>query len=478
MALTRINQNVAAQNAQRNLSLNTERISTSMERLSSGLRINRAADDPSGLVMSEALRAQISGLDVVQQNVTEGVNLIKTAEGALSEVNSLLRQVQDLALDSASNSTNTADTRAALQQQLSEALSTIDQIATNTKYAGISLLNGDLGTTTTIGGAGSAAIDTAAGKTNAITTLPQGTQAGWAGNISLNVTGAAGAGSVTSTKDISGGGVTGTIQLNGVDISFAASSQANVVTVINARSAQTGVTAAVSGTGVSLTTNDLGSSAGVVLVDAGGILNTAAGTVADYGEDAKATVTFVGAAEDGSNITVDFDQGQGLSLKDADGNQLSLAAGSNTVSNKGVVATISGTGAASFQIGLSVSEVASISIQSIETDESGLNLDQIDISTVDGAKDAMALIEDAISTVSNLRGRMGAFQVNTLEAQGRSLAVARENLAASESAIRDTDFGSEMAEYSTAQILVQSATSFLAQANSLPQNVLTLIRGG
>jgi flagellin len=478
MSLTRINQNVAAQNAQRNLALNTERISTSMERLSSGLRINRAADDPSGLVMSEALRAQISGLDVVQQNVTEGVNLIKTAEGALSEVNSLLRQVQDLALDSASNSTNTADTRAALQQQLSEALSTIDQIATNTKYAGLSLLNGDLGTTTTIGGAGSAAIDTSSGKTNAITTLPEGTQSGWAGNISLDVTGVAGAGKVTSTKDISGGNVTGTIKLNGVDITFDAASQATVVSTINARSAQTGVTAATSGTGISLTADTLGSEAGVVLVDSGGILNTAAGTVADYGEDATATVTFVGAAEDGSDITVDFDQGSGLALKDADGNQLTLASGSNTVSDKGVVATISGTGAASFQIGLSVSEVASISIQSVETDESGLNLDSIDISTVDGAKAALSVIEDAISTVSNLRGRMGAFQTNTLEAQGRSLAVARENLAASESAIRDTDFGSEMAEYSTAQILVQSATSFLAQANSLPQNVLTLIRGG
>ncbi len=104
------------------------------------------------------------------------------------------------------------------------------------------------------------------------------------------------------------------------------------------------------------------------------------------------------------------------------------------------------------------------------------SLAAINISTVDGASAALAVIDEAISQVSTLRGDLGAFQVNELEAQTRSLAVARENLAASESSIRDTDFGREMAEFTTGQILVQSATAFLAQANSLPQNVLSLIR--
>jgi len=108
---------------------------------------------------------------------------------------------------------------------------------------------------------------------------------------------------------------------------------------------------------------------------------------------------------------------------------------------------------------------------------SSLGLTGLDISSASTAQTALTTIANAIDSVSTLRGKLGAFQANELESQGRSLATTRENIAASESAIRDTDFGAEMAEFSTAQILVQSATSFLAQANSLPQNVLSLIRG-
>jgi flagellin len=482
MSLTRINHNIAAQNAQRNLGLNTTRISQSMERLSSGLRINRAADDPSGLVMSEALRAQISGLDVVQQNVTKAVNLVKTGEGALTEVNALLRQAKDLALDSASNSTNNADTRAALQAQLTKALETIDQIATNTKYAGIKLLDGFLGMTTNIAGAGSAAIDQSTGKVNQITALPSSVAAGWAGDIELDVTAVAAAGAITTDTSLVGGvSADGAVTLNGVSISLVlGDNQATVVDKINARSFDTGVTAAISGNFISLTNDTMGSAEGVVLQDAGDILLNSGNqvTMADYGADAAATVTYKLASSTSADIQVSFASGQGLSLQDASGNEFNITSAANTISDKGVVANLNGSGAASFQIGLSVLEVATISVQSVKTDVSGLNVASIDISTVSGAQAALAMFDDAISTVSALRGRLGAFQANTLEAQGRSLAVARENLAASESAIRDTDFGSEMANFSTSQILVQAATSFLAQANSLPQNVLTLIRGG
>ena len=132
MSLTRIQQNVSAMNAQRNLAANSQRIGASIEKLSSGLRINRGADDPSGLVLSELLRAQVSGLDVAQQNAEQGVNLIKTAEGALNEVNALLRQMRDLAVNAASDSNNNDDSRAALQAQVSSAINTINQIANNT----------------------------------------------------------------------------------------------------------------------------------------------------------------------------------------------------------------------------------------------------------------------------------------------------------------------------------------------------------
>ncbi|MFP4250991.1 MAG: flagellin FliC, partial [Armatimonadota bacterium] len=145
MSLTRINQNISSINAQRNLENNSARIGNSIERLASGLRINRGADDPAGLVISELLRSQVSGLDVAQQNASQGVNLIKTAEGALDEVSGLLRQMRDLAVDASSDSNKNADARAALQAQVDSALSTVDQIATNTTYAGRSLLDGSAG---------------------------------------------------------------------------------------------------------------------------------------------------------------------------------------------------------------------------------------------------------------------------------------------------------------------------------------------
>ena len=118
MSLVRINQNISAMNAQRNLEINASRLGRAIERLASGLRINRGADDPAGLVISELLRVQVSGLDVAQQNAAEGVNLIKTAEGAMSEVSGLLRQMRDLAVAAASDSNKNEDARAALQSQV------------------------------------------------------------------------------------------------------------------------------------------------------------------------------------------------------------------------------------------------------------------------------------------------------------------------------------------------------------------------
>jgi len=136
-------------------------------------------------------------------------------------------------------------------------------------------------------------------------------------------------------------------------------------------------------------------------------------------------------------------------------------------------------GQLSFQIGYGAGETASTAIPSMRVADLGgtVPLSSVDVSTVAGAEAAITIIDEAISQLSATRGRLGAFQVNELEAAARSLAVARENLAASESQIRDTDFGREMAEFSTAQVLVQSATAFLAQANALPQAVLTLIGG-
>ncbi len=502
MSLTRIQQNVSAMNAQRNLAANSQRIGSSIEKLSSGLRINRGADDPSGLVLSELLRAQVSGLDVAQQNAEQGVNVIKTAEGALNEVNSLLRQMRDLAVNAASDSNNNDDSRAALQSQVSSAINTINQIANNTDYGDRSLLNGSAGTQTTIVNTGDV--------TSASLTL--GTQS--AGYVDIDITTAAEKAVVASNFNTAGTAITGAGQavsasvnainagewgvgessdlvINGVNVGTFddTATWTDVIDAINTNSSLN-VTAeidAANNNEFTIRSNDFGSEVHLSVewstsdtINMEGIISGTADVKfgADNGVDMVANVSFNGAA------AITFDDGAGLTLTDSTTGHGSITidedANSVQTLNDAVYAEA---GALSFQIGVDANQTADIEVRdcraaSLGTGASGTfaSLSAIDISTVSGATEALSVIDAAISEVSTLRGDLGAFQVNELEAQTRSLAVARENLAASESSIRDTDFGREMAEFTTAQILVQSATSFLAQANSLPQNVLSLIR--
>lgn len=466
MSLTQINNNVMAMNTQRNLNLNTQRLSQSMERLSSGLRINRAADDPSGLVLSESLRADVSGLDVVQQNVTEGTNMVKTAEAALSEVNKHLRQINDLALDAASNSNNNASSREALQSQVESAITTINQIAANTKYGGVKLLDGSAGTNANV-------LDT----TNIASA--QLTSSAGAGYADVQVTSAAtkAQADLSEATDYSAAGDTlvtsGTITINGVSIGTYASGVDTVQDVlddINAASDETGVTARFDTDHIELNQTSYGENKGIVYVETAAIFNDA-DTEVDWGSDAAATVTW------GDATTSTMNAGSGLQLQDSAGNSITLTEAGNTVTTHNDAAFVS-QGSLSFQIGLTASETASVSIGSVAAADLGTTgtVASIDISTVAGAQSALTILSEAINEVSMQRSELGAFQKNELESQGRSLAIARENLAASESAIRDTDFGKEMAEFSTANILVQSAVSFLSQANNLPQNILSLIR--
>ncbi len=498
MALTRINQNISSINAQRNLEINTNRISQSIERLSSGFRINRGADDPAGLVMSELLRAQVSGLHVAEQNALQGVNLIKTAEGALNEVNSLLRQIRDLAVSASSSSNLNDDARAALQAQVASARGTINDIANNTAYAGVKLLDGSAGTAAAINDI--THIDSAA--------LSGITDTGWVG---VNTTTAAE--QAVADTEASGVAMTTATKLDGIDAGFTNAgtttlfingTQINatntytkdttigtIITDVNAEYATTGVKARIDTATdkLELYTVNWGGSTYVaaefvhgVAPDSFNIL-TAGGALfeADTGVSAIATVTL----PDATTPTFTGGGTTGLVLANATYGTITIdddtsATGANHTNYTNANAIYVTGGQLSFQIGVDAGQTATTTIDSINTSvlgaTSGTALSAIDISTASGASTALASIDQAINDVSTMRGDLGAFQSNSLEAQARSLAVSRENLAASESTIRDTDFGREMAEFTTGQILVQSAISFLAQANALPQNVLTLIR--
>ncbi len=498
MALTRINQNISSLNAQRNLEINTNRISQSIERLSSGFRINRGADDPAGLVMSEILRVQVSGLDVAQQNALQGVNLIKTAEGALNEVTTLLRQVRDLAVSAASDSNLNDDARSALQSQVSSALGTINTIANNTAYAGVKLLDGSAGTASEIADlthiqAASLTGLTTSGWVNVKTPTTKAEQA-------VADTEAVGGGMSTASKfsDIDANWTndgTTTLYINGTQINATDSytkdtTMATVIQDVNAKSSTTGVKARINATTnkLELYTEAYGAGTyvaaefvhGATAPDSFKILD-ATGSLfeSDTGASAVVPVALPGVTGDqtftGGNTT-------GKVVANSTYGSITLTdAGNDTGWGGNTHAVYVTAGQLSFQVGVDAGQTASTTIPSIKTSELGAStgtaLADIDISSPAGAGDALTVIDQAINDVSTLRGDLGAFQVNSLEAQGRSLAVSRENLAASEATIRDTDFGREMAEFTTSQILVQSAIAFLAQANTLPQNVLTLIRG-
>jgi len=461
MSLTRINHNISSLNAQRNLGLNTDRLNTAIERLSSGLRINRAADDPSGLVMSELLRKQISGLGVAIDNASQGVNLIKTAEAALNEVSANLRQMRDLALKAASTSNNDDDARAALNEQFQAAISAINQVASNTAYGGLKLLDGSAGINGTV-------LDS----TNiAGAQFVQGNNA-VAGYVDINITTAATKANVsgdtttwTATTDVLG--ATGSMTLNGKTISYAATDTvADLLADIDTSGA--GVTATFQGGNhIHLDQQGYGSTNGIVLVDPDALINST--TAVAWGVDAAATITWSDAT------TTAFDQGTGLTLKDAENNQIALTTAGNGTGvdpQDGIYITM---GSLSFQTGNEVGQTSSTTISSVTA--AALGISTLDISTVSGANAAISALDTAVTQVSTTRANLGAFQAGLLETTIRSLSIAHENLTASESSIRDADFGEEVANFTTSQILVQSATSFLTQANALPQNVLALIQG-
>jgi flagellin len=503
MALTSINQNIASLNAQRNLALNSTRLQSSIERLSSGLRINRGADDPSGLIVSEMLRAQVSSLDVAQKNALEGVNLIKTAEGALNETNSLLRQMRDLAVAAASDSNNTDSGRVALQQRLSSALTTLNAIADRTTYGGRKLLDGSAGTKSTVA-------DTAHVSSASLVLSDQ--SAGWA-NVHVTTaaeqaTVATAAATVTSAVTTFAADMTKfdaldevALYVNGTKVNITTNGQntnigdattwQDIVDAVTAQQSALGVTATANAGGTfSVTSLGYGADQHVSIeyrkvTDSGGDMDISE-ALSGAGEDlfaADAGVDAVGDLHFDGGAAVNFTTGSGLTLSNATYGSVTLTAAGNAVGDWDS-AIYAEQGELSFQIGINAGETASMSIRNCATSELGKGVDgtytslaTLDISTVAGASAALAVIDGAIGEVSTLRGSLGAFQTNQLEAQARSLAVARENLAASESAIRDTDFAKEMSEYTTSQILVQSAVSFLSQANGLPNNVLSLIRG-
>lgn len=461
----RINTNVSAMTALRNMSTTGTEFAKSMTRLSTGLRINNGSDDPAGLIASESYRASLASMNAALRNNQDAMNFAKTADGGLDEVSRLLRDARSLAVANGS-STLDATQKAANQTQLNNILTSIDRISSNTQYGNLKLLDGSAGTTTAVVNAARVSSASFSGTFNgaAMTTN---------GGVDVNVTTAAAQathnGSKTTYTAATNLVGAGNFTINGVSFeTTAADTVATAVAKINEKQGSTGVTAVhdTAGNRIALRSVNYGTGATINLTDSGSIIQSAAGSASAAGVNAVATVTY-----NAQNVT--FNQGSGLELKDTAGNSISLTVGGNaTGAQTGMVQVT--TGSTQFQIGANAGQTANLSIGNFSSSTlglGGLSITGSDMST------ALNALDSAIKTVSDSRGRIGSFVRNTLESNVRSLSVARENLAATESATREIDVAEEMTNFTKLQILQQSSMSMLAQANSAPQAVLSLLRG-
>jgi flagellin len=462
-----INTNVQSLIAQRALAQNNQTLNTSLNRLSTGLKINSGADDPSGLIASQNLQAEQTGIQAALNNAQQAGNVIGTAEGGLSEVSTLLNQLQGLVSQSVNTGALSSQQISANQQQVDSILSTINSIAQATSFQGKQLLNGSLAyitsgvTTADISNLQVNSASFAAGTQEAVTVnVTQSAQTATFGQD-------AGAGLASATT-IQIAGNLGTQQ-----ISLATgSTAAQIVAAVNGVSSTTGVSATVSGgTGVKFNSTDFGSNAFVSV-------NTLAGTFAgnQRATGLDATVLVNGTAAQVAGLDVSFSSTNldvSFSLK-----------GINT--NTGTTAfTITG-GGANFSLGSTVTQagIASIGVSDVSVGSLGgvagnlssLGSGQVNALSSNNLVNSQKIVSEAIQQISELRGRLGAFQDFTIGATVNSLNVAYENTSSAESNITDTNFAAETANLTRAQILSQSATTVLSQANAAPQQVLTLLK--
>ncbi len=496
-----INTNVTALNALNNLNKVSNSVAGSIEKLSSGLRINRAADDPSGLIISESLRAQIDGLNQAVSNSQDATNLIKTSEGALTEVNSLLRNVRQLAVHAANTGVNDQVAVQADQTQITSAIASIERIAEQTQFGTKHLLDGSSGIAANVVDTKNVAGISIGGVFNNLTT-----QSGTV-NVVVNsvatraqVSGLATYASVTASISTVAGlktGSGGTVVLNGQSIAVSGSDTVQtLINKINNLAGTTGVSAdftTANGSGsIVLTQQNYGSNFQINESESSPLLTGTGAPTLVKGNNATVTV-ITSALVNGAvtSVVATFTGGRsasdsGLRVTDTTGNSILLTEGalSNYNATTPVQLTV-GTvtaGNLQFQIGSNAGQTVTASLGNVRTTNlgntsvAGSNLSLVDVTTTSGATNAITITDEAIGQVTQLRANLGAFQKNTLDSTINYLNVGVENLSASESQIRDTNVASEVVKLTKNQIIQQAAQSVLSQANSAPQAVLSLLR--
>ena len=485
-----INTNIASLNAQRNLNASQTQANTALERLSSGLRINSAKDDAAGLAISERFQSQISGLNQAQRNANDGISLAQTAEGAMDEITNNLQRIRELSVQSA-NATNSISDRQALNQEVQQRVEEINRIASQTSFNGLKVLDGTFGTQTfqvganageTIGISGldsrGSMLGATLGKTIGFSgqTVPFQTETN---ELGLNYTG-----NVTYKFTIDGGTpITGTSTTPGDLVKLAADLQDAAV------GANSDISISATADDKLIFTNSSGEAVPVAidLTDADSTnnpdftqsLNAEGGDLAAYFDTNQET------AVDFIINGVTFSSDNATSLNDLIGkinaqtNDTGVKANLDRTNNEIVFSSqFSGDIDVDIKADLDgdplTNEIDLVAKYTAALNTASLNV--TDISTPDGADEAMIAIDYAIDKINGFRAELGAVQ-NRFESTIANLATTSENLSAANSRIRDADFAAESAELARTQVLQQAGLSVLAQANARPQQVLQLLQG-
>lgn len=467
-----INTNVASLNAQRNLNKSQSMLSTSLQRLSSGMRINSAKDDAAGLAISERFTAQIRGLNQAARNSNDGISLAQTAEGALGEVTNNLQRVRELAVQS-SNATNSASDRLAMQEEVTQLMAEIDRVANQSNFNGVNLLDGSFSAQVFQVGAN-------VGETISVASIVDSTQQG----LGLDN----GTASRTDGTAVTAALLAGDLTINGTDVGAVARDAKLQAAAITATSADVTATASTSiDTGaftaaVGETTGD------TYTLTVGGVAITAtstgAGTITAAAMDtalaggtvladlATAGITVSGSFAGGDQTFIDAD-GDNIIISETlvgtwGGSDASVAAGVGT--NYGSISSIVTANGADLAIAGADATKAGLTTATATATGNTLNVE-----TVAGAGLLITAVDTAINSVNSARGTLGAVQ-NRFESVVTSLQTSAESLSAARSRIQDADFAQETANLTKAQILQQAGVAMIAQANSLPQNVLSLLQ--
>jgi flagellin len=488
-----INTNIASLNAQRNLNTSQTALATSLQRLSSGLRINSAKDDAAGLAISDRMTSQIRGLNQAARNANDGISLAQTAEGALAEVGNNLQRIRELAVQSA-NATNSASDRASLDAESTQLIAEVTRVASQTSFNGLTLLDGSFSAQAFQVGAN-------ANQTITVNSIADSRATGLGSNILIGQGTVIGAGGVGATKaagaDLSGGNTVGaetdlTITTTGGGttsaISYAANSDAKAIAAaINGAAGGVGVTATASN---SATLSGIASAGTVSLTLNGSAISVA---VADP-TDLTTLMGAINGAQGATGVTASFTSTSskaGLTLSTTDGRDISILDFNNSGATKTAVfsgVTLTGGAATDSSIKSGVVSLASsqgtITLANANTDvftsasqaSAFSSVASVSLNSAANAQLAIAVVDSALAQINTSRGALGAYQ-NRFSSAIANLQASSENISAARSRIQDTDFAAETANMTRNQILQQAGTAMLAQANALPNQVLTLLRG-